>query len=200
MRAPHSARRQTLAIAILRRYATRSDADHTHRAPEASMTFVPDPDTSAAQWGVLAGRLRDSATSPRTEPRTHPRIVAALTPLGLDALNPDPEITRSSSAAERAKAVAEGHKGFEEVYVALPNETPGRRLDRCHGGDHRRGRPDGNEIQLHITRPHDLTGPLSCGSTSTVSGWSSSTPSQGASPVVRRPRAHRVGGHRRRFP
>ncbi len=89
------------------------------------MTFVPDPDTSAAQWGVLAGRLRDSATSPRTDPRTHSRIEAALTPLGLDALNPDPEITRSSSAAERAKAVAEGHKGFEEMYAALPNELPG---------------------------------------------------------------------------
>ncbi len=87
--------------------------------------------------------------------------MAALTPLGLDALNPDPEIIRSSSAAERAKAAAEGHKGFEEVNAALPNELPG---DDSVGviGDHRRGQPDGNEIQLHITRPHGLAGPLPC--------------------------------------
>ena len=104
------------------------------------------------------GRLGDPERNLRTDPRTDPRTVEALAPFGLDVNGAPAPIGPDSPREQQLEFALGAEAGFEAVFAALMDG-----LEPVEGLEHRTETitgPAGNEIQLYVTRPADLTGPL----------------------------------------
>src|SRR3954449_8149689 len=72
----------------------------------------PENNSTAAQSGPHRRDLRD-------DPRADPRMVAALSPFGLDQAQPEPDVTSSSPRAHLLAYVADVEAGFGGLFDAL---------------------------------------------------------------------------------
>jgi acetyl esterase/lipase len=83
--------------------------------------------------------------------RADPRMVAALSPFGLDQAQPEPDVSASSPREQLLAYVAEVEAGFGGVFAALLSGLPPvqgvtRTAMKVQG-------PDGNGIELYLHRP-----------------------------------------------
>jgi acetyl esterase len=107
----------------------------------------------------LPGRLGDPALQLRDDPRADPRMIAAMSSIGLDVAPPPSPVSAASSIDEILAHLAEAEAGFQMAFgtVNTPATTTGvsSRLETITGAD-------GNEIELYVHRPDDVTSPLPC--------------------------------------
>ena len=107
---------------------------------------------------ILPGRLGDPTMVIKTDPRSDPRMVAAMTPIGLDVA-PEPAGVDINSAPndllEYALAAEEGFGALGGVLAmnAPPITNVDRRTEIIKG-------IDGNDISLYIHTPTDTSGPV----------------------------------------
>lgn len=100
---------------------------------------------------VLPGRLGDPSMELRSDPRADPRMIAALSPFGLDARGVDVPVTRRSPLDELLAVAAAIEQSYDGLFDALLAGVPA-----AHGVETRtltiRG-VDGNDIRLYLHRP-----------------------------------------------
>src|ERR1700761_2863399 len=72
----------------------------------------------------LPGRLGDPSRALKDDPRAAPRLVAALAPFGLDAGQPAPPVSPSSSRQELLAFGQGAEDGFGTVFSALFADLP----------------------------------------------------------------------------
>ena len=108
----------------------------------------------------LPGRLGNPDMTPKTDPRTDPRLAAALAAFELDAAPPPPPVTPDSPLQERLAFAAELEAGLDAFHDAIFSDLPP--LDNVERTTHTIKGVDGNDIQLYIHRPNDVSGPLPC--------------------------------------
>ena len=106
----------------------------------------------------LPGRLGDPSRALKDDPRADPRLVAALAPFGLDAGQPAPPVSPSSSRQELLAFGQGAEDGFGTVFSALFADLPPvtgveRRTVTIPG-------PDGNEVVVFLHRPEGARGVL----------------------------------------
>lgn len=109
---------------------------------------------------MAEGRLADPNRTLGTDPRSDPRMVAALSPFGLDGLLPPPPVTSDSPLADRRAYAAQA----EEVIVAMLNALA-EKVPAAEGVTTEtvtiKGE-DGNDVTLYISKPLTATPPLPC--------------------------------------
>jgi acetyl esterase/lipase len=107
----------------------------------------------------LPGRLGDPALQLRDDPRADPRMIAAMSPIGLDVMAPPSPVSAASPIDEILAHCAEAEAGFQMAFsmVNPPSTTSGvsSRVETITG-------VDGNEITLYIHRPDDSSSLLPC--------------------------------------
>lgn len=120
--------------------------------------------TSSAQGGtvqpILPGRLSDPNNVLKTDMRADPRMVAALAPFEMDGAPAPAPVSEDSSYQELLDYCAEAEVGFEGLFAALvadlpPIENVEKRTEVIKG-------VDGNDINLYIHKPTNVSGPLPC--------------------------------------
>jgi acetyl esterase/lipase len=106
---------------------------------------------NSAQHVTPPGRLGNPSLTLGTDPRSDPRMVAAMTPFGLQNPTPPPPLDASAHRSAQLEYVAAAEQGFEAVFAALASglpPVPGLTQTR----ETIKGK-DGNDILLYITRP-----------------------------------------------
>ena len=114
--------------------------------------------TSTTTQAQLPGRLGDPEMSLGTDPRADARMVAAITPLGLDAIREPSPVTAASPLEERLAFCAAAEPGYAMMFDAITADLPpvvgvSRRTETITG-------VDGNEITLYIHSPENADGPV----------------------------------------
>jgi acetyl esterase/lipase len=108
---------------------------------------------------LLPGRLGTPDLDLRDDPRADPRMLAAMSPIGLDLAPPPTPVTAASPIAEILEAMMLAEAGFQMAFgmVNTPAETPGvsSTVETIIGSD-------GNEITLYIHRPEQTGAALPC--------------------------------------
>lgn len=109
---------------------------------------------------LLPGRLGDPNRTLKTDPRADPRLVAACAPFALDVAPPPVPVTANSSLPDKLAYSAANEAGMEAVFTALSTDLPPittveRRTEVIKG-------VDGNDINLYIHTPKNVSGPLPC--------------------------------------
>ena len=108
---------------------------------------------------ILPGRLGTPDLELRDDPRADPRMIAAMSPIGLDVAPPPTPVTAASPITDILEACMLAEAGFQMAFgmVNQPTETPGvsSTVETITG-------TDGNEITLYIHRPEDSDTPLPC--------------------------------------
>jgi acetyl esterase len=109
---------------------------------------------------LLPGRLGDPSRVLKTDPRADPRLVAACAPFALDVAPPPVPVTANSSLPDKLTYSAANEAGMEAMCAALfadlpPITTVERRTQVIKG-------VDGNDINLYIHTPKNVSGPLPC--------------------------------------
>ena len=108
---------------------------------------------------ILPGRLGTPDLQLRDDPRADPRMIAAMSPIGLDVTPPPSPITAASPIADILEACMLAEAGFQMAFgmVNQPTETPGvsSTVQTITGSD-------GNEITLYIHRPEQAEAALPC--------------------------------------
>ena len=109
---------------------------------------------------LLPGRLGDPSRVLKTDPRTDPRLVAACAPFALDVAPPPVPVTANSPLADKLAYAAANESGMEGVFAAVFADLPPitnvkRRTEVIKG-------VDGNDINLYIHTPQNMSGPLPC--------------------------------------
>jgi acetyl esterase len=106
----------------------------------------------------LPGRLGDPAMNIGTDPRADARLVAAISPLGIDQHAPEADVDGNSPYADQLAFQAEGEQGFNGLiahfYGALPPVAGVEHSTQTIEG------VDGNAITLFVHRPEGVTGSL----------------------------------------
>jgi acetyl esterase/lipase len=107
---------------------------------------------------VLPGRLGSPGLSLRDDPRADPRMVAAMSPLGLDVVPPPSPVDATSAFDDLLAYIAESEAAFDGLFPALSPDLPPvegvtRSVEVIRG-------VDGNDITLFIHRPTEIAGPL----------------------------------------
>lgn len=108
---------------------------------------------------IAPGRLGTPEMALGTDPRTDPRLLAALTPFGLDGNDNPSGITSATPLEERYQhvlnVVEPGNEGlFAGLMEGLPPVPGVEHEERVISG------PDGNQIVLYFSRPEGIAGPL----------------------------------------
>ncbi len=119
--------------------------------------------TSTAQTNelpLLPGRLGNPNRVLRTDPRTDPRLIAACAPFALDVAPPPAPVTVDSPLPDKLAYSVANEAGMESVFTALFADLPPitnvtRRTEVIKG-------VDGNDINLHIHTPQNVSGPVPC--------------------------------------
>jgi acetyl esterase len=103
-------------------------------------------------------RLADPGRTLGTDPRSDPRMIAALTPFGLDGPLTLPPLGVDSPLQERLAALAEMEQGYEAIFDTWMRSVPSAQgvtsstVTITGGG--------GNALPLYISRPADAVGAL----------------------------------------
>jgi len=109
---------------------------------------------------TLPGRLGDPTRIMRADPRADPRLIAALTPFGLDAAPTDLPVRLDSSLPAKLDYLASTEQGmgavFSSFFSGLPPITQVERRTEVVKGR------DGDDIKLYIHRPTQASGALPC--------------------------------------
>ncbi|NOT55012.1 MAG: alpha/beta hydrolase fold domain-containing protein [Deltaproteobacteria bacterium] len=109
---------------------------------------------------LLPGRLGNPDLVLKTDPRTDPRLIAACAPFALDVAPPPAPVTVNSSLPDKLAYTVANEAGMEGVFTALCADLPPitnvkRRTEVIKG-------MDGNDINLHIHTPQNVSGPVPC--------------------------------------
>ncbi len=108
---------------------------------------------------ILPGRLGTPDLQLRDDPRADLRMIAAMSPIGLDITPPPSPVTAASPIADILEACMLAEAGFQMAFgmVNQPTETPGvsSTVETITGSD-------GNEITLYIHRPEQADAALPC--------------------------------------
>jgi acetyl esterase len=108
----------------------------------------------------LPGRLGNPDMDLKTDPRTDPRLAAALAAFEMDAAPPPLPVHAGSPLQDRLDFLAEVEAGLDAFHDALFSDLPPveqvERTTRTIKG------VDGNDINLYIHRPKDVSGPMPC--------------------------------------
>ena len=109
---------------------------------------------------LLPGRLGNPDLLLKTDPRTDPRLVAACAPFGMDGAPPPAPVTASSPLPDKLAYTVANEAGMETVFGALFTDLPlltnvKRRTEVIKG-------VDGNDINLYIHTPDNVSGPVPC--------------------------------------
>jgi acetyl esterase/lipase len=108
---------------------------------------------------ILPGRLGMPDLQLRDDPRADPRMIAAMSPIGLDVEPPPTPVTAASSLEEILGACMIAEAGFQMAFgmVNQPASAPGvsSSVETITGSD-------GNDITLYIHRPADADTALPC--------------------------------------
>jgi acetyl esterase/lipase len=108
---------------------------------------------------ILPGRLGTPDLQLRDDPRADPRMIAAMSPIGLDVAPPPSPVTAASSMEEILEACMLAEAGFQMAFgmVNQPALTPrvSSTIETITGAD-------GNEITLYIHRPDQVDTALPC--------------------------------------
>lgn len=119
--------------------------------------------TSTAQTNelpLLPGRLGNPDRVLKTDPRTDPRLIAACVPFALDVAPPPAPVTVDSPLPDKLAYSVANEAGMEAVFTALFADLPPitnvtRRTEVIKG-------VDGNDINLYIHTPQNVSGPVPC--------------------------------------
>jgi len=106
------------------------------------------------------GRLADPGRVLKTDPRADPRMVAALAERGLDEAPRPAPVTAESPIDEILEYLAASEPRYENLFTSWladlpPIENVERRTEVIKG-------VDGNDINLFIHQPKNVSGPLPC--------------------------------------
>lgn len=109
---------------------------------------------------ILPGRLGDPNNVLKTDLRADPRLVAALSPFGLDLAPAPAPVNADSPLPEKLDYLKEAEMGFEGLFAALYTDLPPidnveRRTEVIKGVDN-------NDIKLYIHKPLNISGTLPC--------------------------------------
>ncbi len=109
---------------------------------------------------LLPGRLGNPNRVLKTDPRADPRLVAACAPFNLDVALPPVPVNADSPLQEKLDYCAASEAGMTTVFAALLADLPSipnveRRTEVIKG-------VDGNDINLYIHTPQNVSGPLPC--------------------------------------
>jgi len=109
---------------------------------------------------ILPGRLSDPNNVLKTDMRADPRMVAALSVFELDGAPPPTPVSSESSLQELIGYTAESEPGYEAMFTALFADLPAienveKRTEVIKG-------VDGNDINLYIHKPKNVSGPMPC--------------------------------------
>lgn len=99
--------------------------------------------------------------SPSTDPRTKPTLAAVMARYGAAGHADHPRIVIHDRDAVLTW-VAHAHEGWQGLYESLPNELPGDDARQIETTSHTITAPDGHRIELRISRPAAVVGPLPC--------------------------------------
>ena len=100
------------------------------------------------------GRLGDPSMELRSDPRADPRLVAALSPLGLDRAVAPPTVTRNSTREELLDWADKYERDFETAFAAALVGAPA--IEGINRTTVTITGTDGNAIELYISRPHGI--------------------------------------------
>jgi acetyl esterase len=103
----------------------------------------------------LPGRLGNPDMALGDDPRADPRLIAAISPFGLDQVVPPPPVTNASSEEEIHAFCGANEAGNGDAFAILFSGLPD--LDVQRYTETIRG-VDGNDIELHIHRPQKTAG------------------------------------------
>ena len=115
---------------------------------------------TAATSPSRPGRLGNPDLLLRDDPRADPRMVATLSPFGMDGAQAPPPVTVESSLEEKLEFVAATEAGFSALLGGLFSDLPEvrgvtSRIEQIHG-------PDGDQLPLYIHTPTASRGPVPC--------------------------------------
>jgi acetyl esterase len=107
---------------------------------------------------ILPGRLGTPGMELKDDPRADPRMIAAMAPFGLAAIQPAAPVDGSSPIDALLDFVGVAEEGFEGLFGALALDLPPvvgvtSTIEVIRG-------IDGNDITVFIHRPTDVEGPL----------------------------------------
>lgn len=109
---------------------------------------------------ILPGRLGDPTMLMNSDPRADPRMVAAMTPLGLDGAPEPAPVDINSPIEELLDYATMAEEGFAALGDVLSANAPPitnveRRTEIIKG-------VDGNDISLYVHTPTDVDGAVPC--------------------------------------
>lgn len=105
------------------------------------------------------GRLADPDRSLATDPRVDRGLLKFLAGLGMDANGAPVEVDRNSTREAILAALAATDEGFNGLYAGMPNELP-EDADAPRVEQQTVTAPGDHDVDIHIFRPADVSGPL----------------------------------------